>query len=131
MSNPTPPQGEHAVVIGASMAGLLAARVLTDHFERVTLVERGQLPDAPIARKGVPQARHAHILLVRGRRILDQLFPGLIDDIVADGGVLFDATYDLFQYFMTGQAPRVHSSLMTASASRDLIEWHVRHRLFQ
>src|SRR5437773_9861526 len=60
------PEKDHAVVIGASMAGLLAARVLTDHFARVTLVERDELPDGPLPRKGVPQARHAHILLVRG-----------------------------------------------------------------
>jgi 2-polyprenyl-6-methoxyphenol hydroxylase-like FAD-dependent oxidoreductase len=52
----------HAVVIGASMAGLLAARVLSDHFEQVTIIERDQLPEGGEPRKGVPQERHAHIL---------------------------------------------------------------------
>ncbi len=127
----TTSQGEHAIVIGASMAGLLAARVLTDHFARVTIVERDQLADAPTPRKGVPQARHAHILLVRGRQILDQLFPGLVEDLIKDGAVLFDSTYDAKQLSPTGWTPRVPASLFTISCSRDLLEWRVRQRLFQ
>ncbi len=66
----------HAVVIGASMAGLLAARALADHYEHVTVVERDALPTGPAARAGVPQARHIHILLMRGQRLLEQQFPG-------------------------------------------------------
>ena len=46
--------GGHALVVGGSMAGLLAARVLADHFERVTIVERDGFPDGPAFRKGVP-----------------------------------------------------------------------------
>src|SRR5262249_49154621 len=59
----------HAVVIGGSMAGLLAARVLARHFECVTVLERDHFPAAPAPRKGTPQARHAHVLLGRGQRI--------------------------------------------------------------
>lgn len=125
----TTTRGEHAIVIGASMAGLLAARVLSDHFDRVTLIERDLLPDTPTARNGVPQARHTHILLVRGRRVMDQLLPGLIEDLVADGAVLFDSTFDAIQLVASGWLPRVHSSLLTVSASRDLIEWRVRQRV--
>jgi 2-polyprenyl-6-methoxyphenol hydroxylase-like FAD-dependent oxidoreductase len=77
--------GEHAVVLGASMAGLLAARVLSDAYERVTLVERDGLPITPERRRGVPQGRHAHVLVPRGTQILDELFPGLLDDLVAGG----------------------------------------------
>lgn len=119
----------NAVVIGASMAGLLAARVLTDHFAQVTIVERDELPDGPLPRKGVPQARHAHILLVRGRQILEQLFPGLVDQLVGDGAVLFDSTSDIVQLAPTGYVPRVAASYMTVSCSRDLLEWRVRRRL--
>jgi 2-polyprenyl-6-methoxyphenol hydroxylase-like FAD-dependent oxidoreductase len=82
----------HALVLGSSMAGLLAARVLAEHFERVTIVERDQLPDAPEFRSGVPQARHAHVLLMRGRVILEQLFPGICRDLVSAGGLEFDMT---------------------------------------
>jgi phytoene dehydrogenase-like protein len=59
--------GDHAVVLGASMAGLAAARVLTDAYARVTVLERDALPPAAAHRKGVPQSRHAHGLLAGGR----------------------------------------------------------------
>jgi 2-polyprenyl-6-methoxyphenol hydroxylase-like FAD-dependent oxidoreductase len=68
------PIGEHAVVLGASMAGLAAARVLADAYERVTVLERDPLPAAAAHRKGVPQSRHAHALLAGGRAALEELF---------------------------------------------------------
>src|SRR5262252_2500768 len=80
-----PKVGDHAVVLGASMAGLLAARVLADFYRRVTIVERDPLPDSGSARTGVPQGRHAHGLLPRGAQILDELFPGLLAGLAADG----------------------------------------------
>lgn len=78
-------RGRHAVVLGASMAGLLAARVLADSYDRVTVVERDELPAPGVMRKGVPQARHAHVLLPRGAQVIDELFPGLLPALVADG----------------------------------------------
>ncbi|MGA8327971.1 MAG: 2-polyprenyl-6-methoxyphenol hydroxylase-like oxidoreductase [Mycobacterium sp.] len=84
--------GEHAVVLGASMAGLLAARVLTEFYETVTVVERDWLPDGPVNRRGVPQGRHAHALLGRGSQILAELFPGFLDDLVAAGAPVVDYT---------------------------------------
>ncbi|MDQ4103512.1 MAG: NAD(P)-binding protein [Actinomycetota bacterium] len=68
--------GDHAIVIGASMAGLLAARVLSDAYHRVTVLERDALPAIGEHRKGVPQGRHVHGLLPRGEQICDELFPG-------------------------------------------------------
>jgi glycine/D-amino acid oxidase-like deaminating enzyme len=68
---------EHAIVIGGSMAGLLAARSLSDHFSRVTLIERDKFSDAPESRRGQPQTRHLHGLLAGGRTILETYFPGL------------------------------------------------------
>lgn len=76
---------KRAVVIGASMAGLLAARVLVDQGAAVTLVDRDELPDAPSPRKGVPQGRHAHGLLASGESVLRELFPGLLEELVAGG----------------------------------------------
>ena len=73
--------GDHAVVLGASLAGLFAARVLADAYGRVTVVERDPLPETAENRKGVPQGRHAHLLLPRGTQILGELFPGLLDDL--------------------------------------------------
>jgi 2-polyprenyl-6-methoxyphenol hydroxylase-like FAD-dependent oxidoreductase len=77
--------GEHAVVLGAGIAGLLAARVLSDAYVRITVVERDQLPQAPEHRRGVPQSRHAHLLVPGGTQVLDGLFPGLLNDLSAAG----------------------------------------------
>src|SRR6478736_10364428 len=82
--------GERAVVLGASMGGLLAARVLADFFETVTVVERDVLPDEPANRRGVPQGRHPHALLARGAQTLGELFPGILDQLVADGAPVWD-----------------------------------------
>src|SRR5260370_34331842 len=78
--------GDHAVVLGASMGGLLAARVLADAYQRVTVVDRDLLPERAADRQGVPQGQHAHALLARGAQILDELFPGLLADLAAAGG---------------------------------------------
>src|SRR5258708_6754213 len=80
-------KGGHAVVIGGSIAGLLAARTLTRHFERVTVVERDCLPDRPEFRPGTPQSRHIHVLLARGAQLLEQMFPGLSGELIAAGAV--------------------------------------------
>ncbi|MGH3508274.1 MAG: FAD-dependent oxidoreductase [Nocardioidaceae bacterium] len=76
--------GERAVVLGASMSGLLAARVLADHYDEVIVVERDSLPEPGHTRRGVPQARHAHVLLPSGGAIIDELFPGLLDALAAE-----------------------------------------------
>jgi len=85
-----PVLGERAVVLGASMGGLLAARVLADFFRTVTVVERDELPVDPANRRGVPQGRHVHALLARGAQILDEQFPGILDELVAGGTPVWD-----------------------------------------
>lgn len=91
METNVPASDDHAVVIGGSMAGLLAARVLSDHFGRVTVVERDGFSEGPEFRKGVPQSRHKHVFLPRGRRIAERLFPGIEDELVSCGAELMDA----------------------------------------
>ena len=83
--------GQHALVIGASIAGLLAARVLSDYFEQVTIVERDHLPETAQARKGVPQGRHSHVFLSKGEEIVNDLFPDIFPALAADGAQLIDA----------------------------------------
>src|SRR4051794_5867974 len=82
--------GKHAIVIGGSMAGLLTARVLADHFAQVALIERDPLADTADPRKGVPQGRQAHGLLAQGESILSGYFPGLVDDLLEAGTVMVD-----------------------------------------
>src|ERR1700759_4335053 len=78
-------EDRHAVVIGASMAGLLAARVLADRVDKVTIVDRDALPEGAEPRKGVPQGRHAHGLLPAGENVIRDLFPRLMEELVAGG----------------------------------------------
>jgi hypothetical protein len=80
-----PELGERAMVLGACMGGLDAARVLADFFRTVTMVERDLLPDDPAIRRGVAQGRHLHVLLPRGAQILDELFPGFPNELVPHG----------------------------------------------
>ncbi len=68
--------GRQAIVIGASMGGLLAGRALSDYYDEVALIDRDVLPLTYETRKGVPQGRHTHGLLARGRAVLEELFPG-------------------------------------------------------
>lgn len=93
--------GEHAVVLGASMSGLLAARVLSDYFDQVTVVERDRLPEEGRPRRGVPQARHAHLLLARGGQIIDELFPDFQRELV-EAGVPYAEGLDQFHLEVNG-----------------------------
>ena len=86
--------GQHAIVIGASMGGLLAARALSDFYAVVTVLERDAFPQSDIPRKGVPQGRHAHGLLARGRNVIENFFPGWTDEVVASGGARGDIAGD-------------------------------------
>ncbi|BAC89893.1 FAD-dependent oxidoreductase [Gloeobacter violaceus] len=124
-----PPGRRHAVVIGGSIAGLLAARVLAPHFERVSILERDRLADQPEFRKGVPQARHFHLLLARGLMILEQLLPGIEADLQAGGAVPLEWGAEALWFLPAGWAPRYYSGLRTYSLSRDLLEWCVRRRV--
>ncbi|MGB6296294.1 MAG: hypothetical protein WBF90_08920 [Rivularia sp. (in: cyanobacteria)] len=74
---------DKAVVIGGSIAGLLTARVLAESFESVTIIESDKLPLQPDKRKGVPQSVQPHVLFTKGYRILEELFPGIGNDLSA------------------------------------------------
>jgi 2-polyprenyl-6-methoxyphenol hydroxylase-like FAD-dependent oxidoreductase len=125
--------GEHAVVLGASMGGLLAARVLADFYDRVTVVDRDLLPATPANRRGVPQGRHVHTLLGRGSQILGGLFPGILDELVAAGAPVYDYQ-DVSQWPVTlGGHPLVASGRFKNHPaayfpSRPLLECQVRRR---
>src|ERR1700726_565374 len=86
---------DRAIVIGASLAGLLAGRVLADHVREVVLVERDRLPADAEFRTGVPQSRHLHVLLVRGAQLLEQFFPGIRADLVSAGAEILNWPRDL------------------------------------
>ena len=76
-------RSERAVVLGASMSGLFAARVLTDFYSSVTVVDRDVLPQEPRNRRGVPQGAHIHVMQARGSHAVEELFPGLWSVVLA------------------------------------------------
>lgn len=121
--------GSHALVIGSGIAGLLAARVLLNHFQHVTIVERDSLPEQPQLRPGVPQAVQSHGILVQGQRILEQLFPGLDDELIAAGAISVNWGADVLYLSSLGIAPSCPSDLITSECSRNLLEWAIRRRL--
>ena len=119
----------HAVVLGGSLAGLLTARVLADHFDHVTLIERDPYLDTTETRRGTPQANHVHGLLARGREILEELFPGLQDELVAAGAPLLDIANEIAWFTPKGWGVRFPSDLMILAFTRPLLDLHVRRRV--
>lgn len=120
---------DHAVVVGASMAGLLAARALADHFERVTIVERDALPATGDGRRAVPQGRHAHALLARGHACIEEMLPGITGELIAAGAPTFEPLTEM--RFVVGghELARAPVGRRSIVAGRPLIEGHVRRRV--
>lgn len=118
----------HAIVIGGSITGMLAARVLSRHVDRVTVVERDELPEGPIPRKGVPQGRHGNGLLHRAWLILEDLFPGFDAALRAAGASCVDAGADMRAYLSGQFRPRYPSGVIAPFLSRPLLEWSIAAR---
>ncbi|SAK91015.1 Putative epoxidase LasC [Caballeronia pedi] len=122
--------GEHAIVIGGSMGGLLAARVLSEFHAIVTVLERDAFPLADTPRKGVPQGRHTHGLLARGSAIFEQLFPGYNHEVVTQsGGLVGDVANDVIWIGRNVRLANGASDLIGLLASRPVLEGHLRRRL--
>jgi 2-polyprenyl-6-methoxyphenol hydroxylase-like FAD-dependent oxidoreductase len=130
-ASPRPSRNNHAIVIGGSIAGMTVAQILTRHFERVTIIERDRLPATPDFRKGAPHARHAHILLGRGQEILEGLFPGLRQDLLAQGAVTVNMGSDLALFNSGAWGQPFPSAINMIGCSRPLIEDALRRQLLQ
>jgi flavin-dependent dehydrogenase len=119
------------------MAGLLAARVLADHVDRVTVLDRDRLPDGPMGRSGVPQGRHLHTLLPGGLELAARQFPGLVDELLAGGAHPMRFGQDLVVHRPEGrsylaatyQPEPLDTGIGYLSMSRGLIEHTVRRRV--
>jgi 2-polyprenyl-6-methoxyphenol hydroxylase-like FAD-dependent oxidoreductase len=118
-----------AVVIGGSLAGLLAARVLSEHFTSVTVVDRDELPTEPVHRRGVPQSRHTHGLLAKGYAILEGLLPGFGADLIAAGAKACDLDNDVIWYNEGHALRRAPSTMAGLLVSRPTLEAYVRRRV--
>src|SRR6516165_6704795 len=122
--------GRQAVVVGAGMAGLPAARALADYFEHVIVLERDTLPFDATQRAGTPQARHTHGLLAGGQQALAELFPGFDQDLAGAGAVPVRVDLDL-RFEMPGfdPFPRRNLGVIAYAMSRPLVEFTARQRV--
>lgn len=118
-----------AVVIGASVAGLLAARALSDSAESITLADRDVPPDSAVARKGVPQGRHVHGVLAGGYDVLKSFFPGIADDLTAEGARISDVAQDVIWFNNGAWRLRCKSGIVGCIQSRPFLEMHIRRRV--
>ncbi|MEV6970694.1 squalene monooxygenase [Hamadaea sp. NPDC051192] len=128
-STESSPATGRAIVVGGSVAGLLAARVLAGTFDHVLVLDRDEMPLQAAHRKGVPQSRHAHGLLDKGRAILDELLPGFTADIVARGAVTADTHADVIWYNDGHRMLRAPSEMTALCVSRPTLEAYVRSRV--
>jgi 2-polyprenyl-6-methoxyphenol hydroxylase-like FAD-dependent oxidoreductase len=118
-----------AVIIGGSVAGLLAARVLAKYFDEVVLVERDDVSSCPEVRKGQPHAWHQHVLLSAGYEHLKRWFPGIDAEMAAEGAIIGDIGR-LIKWHQFGQVKiPIDSGIECVMASRPFIECHIRARV--
>ena len=122
--------GKRAIVVGAGLGGLSAARVLADYFDEVIILDRDELPDDAAPRPGVPQGKHPHVLLGGGLKALENLFPGFGNELVRAGAEPMEPGFDML-YEIPGQDvwPRIKLSWPTYSMSRPLIERTLRRQV--
>lgn len=119
----------HAVVLGASVAGLLSAAALSKNFDTVTIVERDQLPDAAVTRRGVPQGNQVHQLMPAGLARIDELLPGFSNELLEQGGEGYEIDRDIAVLFPRGWSARVAGGMEVIGFLRPTFEWVLRRRV--
>jgi len=117
-----------ALVIGASVTGSLAAKVLSDRFERVILIEKDSLPERADPRANVPQEHHVHLLLQRGRENMERLYPGFLSELEADGAEVVDLSHGVKWHLAGRWKNRWPTGITAHYCSRTLVEHHLRRR---
>jgi 2-polyprenyl-6-methoxyphenol hydroxylase-like FAD-dependent oxidoreductase len=116
---------EKAVIIGGGISGKLAARVLSDFFQEVLIIERDQKPEGPLPRKGVPQGEHIHALLHAGESGLESLFPGITEKFYSSGAIKINSTKDLAWFHHGVWKLRYNGEYTTTLQTRPHLEWHI------
>ncbi|KJY42062.1 pyridine nucleotide-disulfide oxidoreductase [Streptomyces sp. NRRL B-1568] len=120
-----------ALVLGGGMTGMLAASVLADHVDEVVIADRDRMPDGARPRKGLPQARHAHLLMSGGARAIESLLPGITERWLAAGARRIGMLTNFVSLSTQGWVPRVPTEHFTIACSRDLLDLVVRERVLE
>ena len=116
---------EKAIIIGGGISGKLAARVLSNHYSEVTILERDHEPVGPYPRKGAPQGEHLHALLHAGEHGLEELFPGITEKFYSSGAVKINSTIDLSWFHHGAWKVRYDGGYRTTLQTRPHLEWHI------
>src|SRR5690349_15916126 len=119
----------HAIVLGGSIGGCLAAEVLSSVFDRVTLIEKGDFDDNLNERRGVPQEKHVHLLLLRGKQVMEEIFPGLLSEMERAGAEIADQGYDVKCFHYGQWKNRFYTGVSAHYCSRSLLDNLVRRRI--
>lgn len=120
-----------AIVMGGSIAGILSARVLSDFFDEVIIIEKDKQSSFFEKRKSVPQGAHLHVVLDGGLKIFDEFFPNFSKYLEAKGSILVDSQNDVAWYHFGVWKTRYKSSLKASFQSRPFLEYHLRNKLFE
>ena len=130
-SKPKTAAYKHAVVIGGSIAGLMAAKVLSETFNKVTVLDKDTPPDKSEVRKGAPQGAHAHVVLESGREIMEKFYPGLTEEMESGGANIADTANHVAWFHHGVWKMRYKSGIKLTLASRPFLEWNIRQRTAQ
>ncbi|KPZ12521.1 FAD-dependent oxidoreductase [Pseudomonas syringae group genomosp. 3] len=122
-------RSDHAVVIGGSVTGCLTAAVLARRFKRVTVVEKSDFYDETGPRQSIPQEHHVHLLLLRGKQIMERIFPGLLSALEHNGAQVADLGHDVKWYQRGHWKNRYRSGIEAHYCSRRLIDNQLRRCL--
>ncbi|GLY38873.1 FAD-binding monooxygenase [Amycolatopsis sp. NBRC 101858] len=124
---------DHAIVLGGSIAGLLSAAALARTADRVTVVDRDVLlldgPEATLSRRGVPQGDQVHHLLSLGHQRIEDLLPGISEELIELGCERYDDVADFSQFVAGAWRMRVRSDLIVTMFRRPVFEWALRRRV--
>ena len=122
---------KRAVIVGASIAGLMAATAIAPHVDEVTILEKDQLPDGPDPHQGAPQGHHAHILLKAGEQAIERLFPGIREELIVQGSHYLDFGKEIAWKHHGYWKTKLQEPFFLLMQSRPFLEWMIRKRVLQ
>ena len=122
---------DKAIVIGGGIAGLLSARILSGHFSKTIVLEKDRYPKEKGPRNGTPQANHIHVFLAKGMQTIIDLFPGIEEKLLSQGGHKIDVISKAKFKFPTGWARNFNSDMNTIVCSRQLLEYTIRQEILK
>jgi hypothetical protein len=110
---------EQALVIGDGLTGLLAAQALTRFFRQIVVVERPPAVEPPYLLNGRDQAA------------LDELFPGLLAEVVEAGAIRFNLGLHVAWSVNGRWRPRYRSAYDPVVCRPELLLAALRKRLVE